>query len=51
MKIPGISFGEATDEESLPEEDDTKDDDEEMAKTDSAVVEILGFDPLDLEKE
>ena len=49
-RLPDVSFGEPSDEQGddvLPEIDD-EDDDEELDETPADVVDILGFDPLEV---
>ncbi|MDE2426240.1 MAG: hypothetical protein KGO96_10090 [Elusimicrobia bacterium] len=49
-RLPDVHFGDVEDDELPPESDlDEADDDEELAVTPTDVVELLGFDPLELE--
>lgn len=51
--LPDIHYGDvkddAADDGPLPEVEDEPDDDEELAETPQDVIDILGFDPKELE--
>jgi hypothetical protein len=51
MPLPNVYFGKVEDGEPEIKEDETPDDDKELAETPADVTELLGFDPKELDSK